>query len=172
MIGRGERPVSAPTSATNASAPTPAPNDGINNTALRWIGAVGALVAAYAPLSLYQDGYKDIPVANIGIQFLLNAIGGIAIAIALIAPLFVSSLPTWTTRAAAVGGVVWSTLSLLAYVLSHSDRGWMGYNDGPAFFQPSPEGALTLFSEAAVLVACVTILTLPVVIGRRAETDG
>ncbi|MEO6653512.1 MAG: hypothetical protein ABIP17_12740 [Ilumatobacteraceae bacterium] len=144
----------------------------MTNTAPRWIGAVGALVAAYAHISLYQDGYKDIPIANIGTQFLLNALGGIAIAIALIAPTFLSSLPPWTTRAAAAIGIAWSAVSLLAYVLSHSDRGWMGYNDGPAFFQPAPEGALTVFSEAAVLIACVVLLAFPTVIGRRGVNDG
>lgn len=140
-----------------------------SRTPLRWLGALGASVAAYAHLSLYRQGYSDIPIANIGTQFLLNAIGGLAIAVGLLAPLAIRSLPAWTTRVVAVSGVVWSVMSLVAYTLSHSDYGWMGYNDGPGFFQPSPEGALSVVSEIAVLVAVVGILVTSR--GGRSEPD-
>jgi 4-amino-4-deoxy-L-arabinose transferase-like glycosyltransferase len=136
------------------------------STPARWFGAIGAAVTAYAHISLYRAGYSDIPVANIGTQFLLNAAGGIAVAVGLLAPLFIASLPSWTTKAAAGLGIVWSVMSLVAYTLSHSDRGWMGYNDGPAFFQPSPEGAMSVFGELAVLVATVVIIA---VAGRRPD---
>ena len=63
---------------------------------LRIIGAAAALVGGYAHLSLYNDGYKDIPSEvgsigplDIGDQFLLNTLGAIAIAIGLVLPLFV-----------------------------------------------------------------------------------
>ena len=129
-------------------------------TALRWVGALGASVAAYVHLSLFRQGYSDIPIANIGTQFLLNAVTGVVIAVGLLAPLVIRSLPAWTTRLVAVSGVVWSVMSLVAYTLAHSDSGWMGYNDGPAFFQPSPEGALSVFSELAVLAAAVGVLVV------------
>lgn len=132
----------------------------MNSTVLRWIAATGALIASLTHLSLYFDGYRDIPIANVGTQFLLNAISGIAIAVALLASLFVSSLPRWTTKIAALIGVGWSGLSLVAYTLSHSNRGWMGYNDGPGFFEPAPQGAVTVFSEATVLVACLALAVL------------
>ena len=132
----------------------------MTSTPLRWIGAVGALIAAATHLSLYQDGYKDIPIANIGTQILLSALAGIAIAIALVTPLFVSSLPSWTTKLAALAGIGWGAMSLLAYSLSLADRGWMGYNDGPGFFQPAPQGVVTVISEAAVLIVCVALVAL------------
>ncbi len=143
----------------------------MTSTALRWIGAAGALIAAATHLSLYRDGYRDIPVAHIGTQFLLNALSGIAIAVALVAPLFMSSLPAWTTKVAALAGVGWGTVSLLAYALSHSDRGWMGYNDGPGFFQPAPEGAVTVASEAVVLIACIALATLSAGSASRSDSD-
>ena len=139
-------------------------------TVARWIGAAGAAIAASAHISLYQDGYRDIPIANIGTQFLLNAAAGIAIAVGLLAPIVLPALPRWTTKTAAAGGVVWAVMSLLAYTLSHSDRGWMGYRDGPGFFMPSPEGALSVFSEATVLLACVLLLAVPLA-GRAGSGD-
>lgn len=132
----------------------------------RLIGATGAAVASYAHISLYRAGYSDIPVANIGLQFLLNATAGIAIAIALLVTM-ASSVPAWVTKATAVSGIAWAAISLVAYSLSHSDRGWMGYRDGPDFFVPSPEGAMSVFGEAAVLVAGAVLLG----VGRAARTE-
>ncbi len=129
-------------------------------TPARVIGAIGAAVAAYAHISLYRAGYSDIPVANIGPQFLLNAAAAIAITIGLLATMVMSVLPPWVTRATAAIGMVWATISLVAYSLSHSDRGWMGYRDGPDFFVPSPEGAMSVFGEAAVLVACAILVVM------------
>ena len=78
---------------------------------LRVIGAVAALVGGFAHLSLYNDGYADIPSEfggigpfSIGDQFLLNTVGGIAIAIGLVLPLFVR-LPDLIWKLAAVGGI-------------------------------------------------------------------
>ena len=74
------------------------------NVILRVIGAAAALVGGYAHLSLYNDGYKDIPVGNIGEQFLANALGAVAIALGLVVPLFVRQLPDLVWKLAAVGG--------------------------------------------------------------------
>ena len=135
---------------------------------IRVIGAIGATVAAFAHFSLYRAGYSDVPVANIGAQFLLNAVAGIVIAVALVGTA-TSRVPHWATRFAASSGIAWAAMSLVAYTLSHSDRGWMGYRDGPAFFAPSPEGAMSVFGEAAVLVACVMLLAVGR--GRRIRRD-
>jgi hypothetical protein len=79
--------------------------------------ATSTLVGGYADLELYDDGYNDIPVGNIGGQFLLNAIGAVAIA----------------------GGVVWGAISLVALFVARTDGGWFGFTDRPGL-DPSPEG--------------------------------
>ena len=76
---------------------------------LRIVAAAAALVSGYAHLSLYNDGYKDIPSdfggigpIDIGTQFLLNALGALAIALGLVLPLVVKSMPdaVWKFSAA------------------------------------------------------------------------
>jgi hypothetical protein len=127
---------------------------------LRVIGAVAALVGGYAHLSLYNDGYKDIPVGNIGEQFLANALGALAIALGLVVPLFVRQLPDLVWKLAALGGVAWAAISLIAsYFAKRTDDGWFNFVDKPGL-EPSPEAALSLFSEIIVLVAMIILLAL------------
>ena len=96
---------------------------------LRVIGAVAALVGGYAHLSLYNDGYKDIAVGNIGEQFLANALGAVAIAFGLVVPLFVRQLPDLVWKLAAVGGVAWAVISLVASYFASDVNGWFGFAD-------------------------------------------
>ena len=127
---------------------------------LRVIGAVAALVGGYAHLSLYNDGYKDIPVGNIGEQFLANALGALAIALGLIVPLFVKQLPDLIWKLAALGGVAWAAISLVAsYFAKRTDDGWFNFVDQPGL-EPSPEAAMSLVSEIIVLVAMISLLAL------------
>ena len=127
---------------------------------LRVIGAVAALVGGYAHLSLYNDGYKDIPVGNIGEQFLANALGALAIALGLVVPLFVRWLPDLVWKLAAVGGVAWAAISLVAsYFAKRTDDGWFNFVDQPGL-EPSPEAAMSLVSEIIVLVAMISLLAL------------
>jgi hypothetical protein len=127
---------------------------------LRVIGAAAALVGGYAHLSLYNDGYKDIPVGNIGEQFLANALGALAIALGLILPLFVRQLPDLVWKLAALGGVAWAAISLVAsYFAKRTDDGWFNFVDQPGL-KPSPEAAMSLFSELIVLVAMIGLLAL------------
>jgi hypothetical protein len=130
------------------------------------IGAAAALVAGYAHLKLYNDGYKDIPsefggVAglDIGQQFLLNVLAAIAIALGLVVPLFVR-VPDLIWKLAALGGIVWSAISLLAFYMAHeTDGGWFDFVDEPGL-KPSPEAALSVFPEAIVLVTMIVLLAL------------
>jgi hypothetical protein len=133
---------------------------------LRVIGAVAALVAGYAHLQLYNDGYKDIPSEfggvlglDIGQQFLLNVLAAIAIALGLVVPLFVR-VPDVIWKLTAVGAIVWSAISLLAFYMAHeTDGGWFDFVDEPGL-KPSPEAALSVFSEIIVLVTMVILLAL------------
>ncbi|MGH9134176.1 MAG: hypothetical protein ACRDZZ_09585 [Ilumatobacteraceae bacterium] len=134
---------------------------------LRVIGAAAALVSGYAHLTLYNDGYDEIPsefggVAglDLGQQFLINALGALAIALGLVVPLFVEAVPDFVWKLAALGGVVWAALSLVAFYLAHeTDGGWFDYRDQPGL-KPSPEAALSVFSEAVVLVVAIVLLAL------------
>lgn len=124
---------------------------------LRIIAALAALVAGYAHLSLYNDGYKSIPVGNIGVQFLLNAIGAVAIAVGLMAPVFARDLQRLVRLAAPVAGVGWGLVSLLAFFVARTDSGWFGFVDVPGL-NPSPEAQLSVFPEIIVVLACAVLL--------------
>ena len=120
---------------------------------IRIIVPLSALVAGYAHVKLYLDGYKDIPIANIGLQFLLNAITAVVIAGGLAAPMLTDRLPAWVGRFTPLLGLGWAAMSLLAFWLSRTSGGWMGFNDGPGL-NPAPEAALSVFPEIVVLIGC------------------
>jgi hypothetical protein len=119
--------------------------------------AASTLLGGYAHLRLYADGYKDIPVGNIGRQFLLNAVGAVAIAAGLVGALVLALLPRWLGWLAAAGGVVWGAVSLTAFFVARTSGGWFGFTDQPGL-NPSPEAALAVFSEVATVVLGVAVL--------------
>ena len=129
--------------------------------------AASALVGGYAHLKLYNDGYKDIPVGNIGRQFLLNAVGAVAIAVALLLVFVVRVLPTWIGKVAAAAGVVWGAISLVAFFVARTSGGWFGFTDQPGL-NPSPEAALAVFAEAATVALGVALLVADVISGSAA----
>lgn len=135
---------------------------------LRIVAAVAALIAGYAHIKLYNDGYKDIPIANIGTQFLLNALSAVVIAAGLLAPLVVTKLPSWVSWSAPAAGIGWAAMSLLAFAMSRTSTGWMGFRDGPGL-NPAPEAALSVFPEIAVLVCCLALVGI-VLVGRQRST--
>jgi hypothetical protein len=140
---------------------------GTASRVLAAVMAASALVGGYAHLKLYNDGYKDIPVGNIGRQFLLNAIGAAAIAIGLVLALVVPVLPAWIGRVAAAGGVVWGTISLVAFFVARTSSGWFGFTDQPGL-NPAPEAALAVFGEAATVALGIVVLVAGVVSGSAA----
>jgi hypothetical protein len=126
--------------------------------------AASALVGGYAHLKLYNDGYKDIPVGNIGRQFLLNAVGAVAIAVGLLLVYVVRVLPTWIGKVAAAAGVVWGAISLVAFFVARTSGGWFGFTDQPGL-NPSPEAALAVFAEATTIALGVAVLVVDVISG-------
>jgi hypothetical protein len=130
--------------------------------------AASTLVGGYAHLKLYNDGYNDIPVGNIGRQFLLNAIGAAAIAIGLVLTLVVPVLPAWLGRLAAAGGVVWGAISLIAFFVARTSSGWFGFTDQPGL-NPSPEAALAVFGEAATIALGIVVLVVGVLSGSASD---
>jgi len=138
------------------------------NVVLRIVGAVAALVAGYAHIKLYNDGYKDIPVGNIGKQFLLNAIGALLIALGLVLPLIIKQLPRWVWMAAAAGGIVWGIISVAAFFIARTDGGWFNFQDQPGF-HPSPEAQLSVFSEIIVVICCTAVLGTGLATSSRSD---
>jgi hypothetical protein len=140
---------------------------------LRVVAAAAALVGGYAHLSLYNDDvykYRDIEVANIGTTFLLNAIGGLFIALGLVLPLFIKSMPDAVWKFSAVMGGLWAAISLIAFYFAHeTDGGWFGFVDQPGL-KPSPEAAMAVFSEIIVLVSVIALFAL-MLRPRRARTE-
>ena len=73
-------------------------------------------------------------------------------------------------KLAALGGIVWAAISLLAFYIAHeTDGGWFDFTDEPGL-KPSPEAALSVFSEIIVLVAVIAMLALTAR-PRRARTE-
>ncbi len=124
---------------------------------LRIIAALAALVAGYAHISLYNEGYKDIPVGNIGVQFLLNAIGAVVIAVGLLVPVLAPGLPRLVRVAAPAMGVIWGVVSLVAFFVARTESGWFGFVDMSGL-NPSPEAQLSVFPEVIVVLACGVLL--------------
>jgi hypothetical protein len=147
------------------------------NAILRIVAAIAAVISGYAHLSLYNDGYKDIPSEfggigpiDIGTQFLLNAIGALFIALGLVLPLFLKSMSdtVWKFSAAVAG--VWAAISLIAFYFAHeTDGGWFDYVGEPGL-NPSPEAAMSVFSEIIVLVSVVALFAL-LIRPRRTGTE-
>ena len=138
--------------------------------ATRIIAAVAALVAGYAHIKLYNDGYSDIPVGNIGLQFVFNAVGAFAIAIGLLAPMLSARFPRWIPTWAASGGILWAIISLAAFVVARTDVGWFGFTDETTLADTA-EAKLTVFPEILVLVAATMLRAVPLFGNSGADAD-
>lgn len=123
---------------------------------LRVLAAVAALVAGGVHVKLYLDGYDDAD-GGVGIQFLLNALGALAIAIGLLAPIVSDRLPSWIPTWASSGGIVWAAISLVAFVLARTDLGWFGFEDQATTFSDSTDAKLAVIPEVIVLAAATLL---------------
>jgi hypothetical protein len=122
--------------------------------------AATALVGGYVHLKLYNDGYKDIPVGHIGAQFLLNAIGAVAIAAGLVLAA-TRVLPRSIGLLAAASGVLWGAIALIAFFVARTDGGWFGFQDQPGL-NPSPEAAFAVSSESATVLLGLALVAIAV----------
>lgn len=123
---------------------------------LRFVAAIAALVAGGVHVKLYLDGYDDAD-GGVGIQFLRNALGALAIAIGLLAPLVSDRLPSWIPEWASSGGIVWAAISLVAFVLARTDLGWFGFEDKDTTFSESMDAKLAVIPEIIVLGAATLL---------------
>ena len=105
-------------------------------TVWRWLAALAVLVAAVVHLVLWTQGYSDISV--VGPLFLLNAVGGIVLAVLLV---------SWWHWLPLIGGIGFGALTLIAFVLS-TTVGFYGVSG-------SFVGTNELIAAAAEVVAVV-----------------
>jgi hypothetical protein len=115
----------------------------------RVLAAVLVLIGGYIHLKLYFDGYRDIPDANLGRSFLLNAAAAVAVAVALV---------VWRNVWSLVAGLILVNATLVGFGLSRTSRGIFGFTESG--FQPSPEAAISLIVEIGAAVVLIALLFL------------
>ena len=113
------------------------------------VAAVLVLIGGYIHLKLYFDGYRDVPDANLGRSFLLNAAAAVVVAAALV---------FWRNVWALVAGLVLVNATLIGFGLSRTSRGIFGFTESG--FQPSPEAAISLVVEIGAAVILIGLLYL------------
>ncbi|WP_278237166.1 hypothetical protein [Isoptericola sp. AK164] len=113
----------------------------------RSLAAVSVAVSAVVHLVLWSDGYRDLDV--VGPLFLLNAVGGFALAVLLV---------VWRHWLPLVGGIAFGALTLLAFVAS----GTVGFFDvsGPLMFGRN-ETIAAVAEVLAVVASTVALLREP-----------
>jgi hypothetical protein len=115
----------------------------------RVLAAALVLVGGYIHVKLYFDGYRDIPDANLGRSFLLNAAAALVVAVALVA---------WRNVWALVAGLALVDATLVGFGLSRTSRGIFGFTESG--FQPSPEAAISVIVEIGAAVVLLALLYL------------
>ncbi len=124
-------------------------------SALRAIIAIGSIALGLIHLRLYVTSYRDVPIENLGRSFLLNAV--VAVAAALVV-LFVSH------RWAVLAPLVVANATMIAFGLSRTDRGIMGFTERG--WTPSPDAAAALFVEILTASLCLLALASENSVGR------
>lgn len=117
---------------------------GIALWSLRAVAAAMLAVMAIVHLVLWAEGYSDIPIVGPG--FLLNGIGGLVLAVAVLVP-----LGRWNPLVAALGAI-FALGSLGALVLSLT-VGFFGVSEQIT----TPSVIISLVSEAIALVVLIVI---------------
>ena len=128
---------------------------------LRWVVGVSALLIApggYLHLCLYRRGYRTIP--TIGTAFLLTVIASGVLALGLLV------LRGFPNRLARLGGIALSAGTLVAFAISRTPGGLFNFHE--VGFQPSPQAALAVISEAsAFLLLSATFVMERATLTRR-----
>ena len=113
----------------------------------RVVAAVLVLIGGYIHLKLYFDSYRDVPDANLGRSFLLNAAAALVVAVVLV---------VWRNPLALVAGLVLVNATMIGFGLSRTGSGIFGFTE--TGFQPSPEAAISLVVEIGAAVILIALL--------------
>lgn len=113
------------------------------------VAALLVLASGLIHLRLYFDGYRDVPDANLGRSFLLNAAAALVVAVLLF---------VWRNPLALVAGLLLVNATLVGFGLSRTGRGIFGFTESG--FQPSPEAVLSLIVEVGAAVVLLGLLYL------------
>src|SRR5216684_2333950 len=113
----------------------------------RVLAAVLVLIGGYIHLKLYFDGYRDIPDANLGRSFLLNAAAALVVAVALV---------VWRNVLALVAGLLLVNATLIGFAMARTSRGVFGFTESG--FQPSPEATISVIVEISAAVVLIALL--------------
>jgi plastocyanin len=116
-------------------------------TAARLGAALAVFVSGLIHLQLYFDGYRDYPDENLGRSFLLNAVAGVVLAVALV---FRRELLVRALAAALLVG------TLVAFIVSRTETGIFGLSESG--LNPSPQAAVALVAEIVGLVLLAATL--------------
>jgi hypothetical protein len=111
------------------------------------VAAVLVLIGGYIHLKLYFDGYRDVPDANLGRSFLLNAAAALVVAVVLV---------VWRNPLALVAGLVLVNATLIGFGMSRTSSGIFGFTE--TGFQPSPEAAISLIVEVGAAIVLIALL--------------
>ena len=98
-------------------------------------------------LRLYSTTYRDVPIENLGRSFLLNAAAAITAAIVVLVV---------RHRWAVLAPLAVANATLIAFGLSRTDRGIMGFTERG--WTPSPDAAIAVLIEIATAALCVLAL--------------
>ena len=115
----------------------------------RVLAAVLVLIGGYIHLKLYFDGYRDVPDANLGRSFLLNAAAALVVAVALV---------VWRNVLALVAGLILVNATLVGFAMARTSRGIFGFTESG--FQPSPEATISVIVEVGAAVVLIALLYL------------
>ena len=130
-------------------------------SALRVLIAIGSVALGLIHLRLYFTTYRDVPIQNLGRSFLLNA------AVAAVAAVVVLVV---ATRWAPLAPLVVANATLIAFGLSRTDRGIMGFTERG--WTPTPDAALAVGIEIVTAVLCVAALAAADFTGRERPRTG
>jgi plastocyanin len=116
---------------------------------MRYGASALLLIGGWVHLKLYFDGYRDVPDANLGRSFLLNALASVVVAVA------IAVRPERIVRYA---GIAVAAGTLGAFALSRTDRGIFGFTESG--LHPSPEALIALVAELGAIGLLVASLVL------------
>jgi hypothetical protein len=118
-------------------------------TLVRALIAIGSMAIGLIHLRLYSTSYRDVPIENLGRSFLLNAVAAMAAALGVV---FVAH------RWAVLAPLVVANATLIAFGLSRTDRGIMGFTERG--WNPTPDAALSVAVEIVTALLCIVALAI------------